>query len=73
MPRLGDATDRGDVLCYPSDIYGREYSRSLPSRSRLMYGAEANVPVFSFMGLLLGELFYLSSWARTAVLQETEV
>ena len=73
MPRLGDATDRGDVLCYPSDIYGREYSRSLPSRSRLMYGAEANVPYLRSWVSFLGELFYLSSWARTAVLQETEV
>ena len=48
-------------------------SRSLPSRSRLMYEAQAIVPVSSFMSLVLGELLYLSRWAWTTVLQETEV
>ena len=77
MPSWGEATEGGEVLCnlqIPFIFIQQRILAIFPtSFVGLMHEAQANLPVSSSMGILLGKLLALSSWARTTVLQGTEI
>ena len=77
MPSWGKVTEEGEVLCdlqIPFMFIQQRILAIFPtSFVGLMHKAQANLPINSSMGILLGELLALSSWARTTVLQGTEI
>ena len=75
--KLGEATEGGDVLCNLQIPFIFIQQRILAIFTILfpvfMHEAQTNLPVSSSMGIHPGELLALSSWARTTVLQGTEI